>query len=303
MPIALTAGSPSPRPVRAAPQRPHERLADARLVPELGLVVGHVRVGRQRLRVAIHPGRAGSSRRPLLLFNGIGANLELAAPFMREVRGVETLIFDVPGTGGSPSRVLPYRPWMIARLAARLLDALGYGEVDVMGVSWGGGMAQQFAAQYPRRCGRVVLAATSMGATMVPGDPRVYLKMASPRRYIDKAFMRRAAPEIYGGDMRVDPAALARHIGGLGGGQRYGYFLQLLAMAGWTSLPLLWRIRQPVLVLAGSDDPLVPPVNARLLARLLPRARLEMIDCGHLFIATRAPAVARMVGEFLAGDA
>jgi hypothetical protein len=50
-----------------------------------------------------------------------------------------------------------------------------------------------------------------------------------------------------------------------------GYLFQLLAMTGWTSLPWLWSLRQPTLVPMGRDDPLVPPVNGRILARLIPR--------------------------------
>ena len=221
--------------------RAHELLDDVAFLPEHGLVVGTTKVGRQLLRVAIKPGRGTGAAppRPLLLFNGIGANLELAAGFMGRLGDIESVIFDVPGTGGSPARLLPYRPWVIARMAARLMTQLGYAEVDVMGVSWGGGMAQQFAAQYPKRCRRLVLAATSMGSVMIPGNPKVYLNMISPKRYTDKGFMRRIAPELYGGDVRTDPNALARHVDGLRGGDGYGYLLQLLAMMGWTSLPLL----------------------------------------------------------------
>ena len=94
----------------------------------------------------------------------------------------------------------------MARLARKLLDALGYGQVDVMGVSWGGGLAQQFAIQYPKRVRRLVLAATAMGGfAMVPGHPRVLLKMVNPRRYLDKGYMKRVAPELYGGALRSDP--------------------------------------------------------------------------------------------------
>ena len=59
-----------------------------------------VRVGRQELWVAVKPG--SKDRPPLLLFNGIGANLELAGPFMRAMTNVEVVIFDIPGVGGSP---------------------------------------------------------------------------------------------------------------------------------------------------------------------------------------------------------
>src|SRR5499427_448224 len=100
-------------------------------------------VERQVLRVGIRHG--DKARPPLLLFNGIGANIELVEPFLDAFDGPEAIIFDVPGVGGSPSPRLPYRPSTLARLTARLLDQLGHAEVDVLGVSWGGALAQQFA--------------------------------------------------------------------------------------------------------------------------------------------------------------
>ena len=66
---------------------------------------------------------------------------------------------------------LPYRPATLARLAKHLLDHLGHDKVDVSGVSWGGGLAQQFAKQYPRICRKLVLVSTSSGWTMVLGKP------------------------------------------------------------------------------------------------------------------------------------
>ena len=119
------------------------------------------------LRVGVRPG--DKSQPPLLLFNGIGANIELVGPFLEALDGLEAIIFDVPGVGGSPAPRLPYRPWHLARLSARLLDQLGYGHVDVLGVSWGGAIAQQFAFQQAKRCRRLILAATSPGHLMVPG--------------------------------------------------------------------------------------------------------------------------------------
>src|SRR5262249_47402990 len=80
---------------------------------------------------------------------------------------------------------------------------------------------------------------------------------------------------------------------------RLGYLLQLLAMTGWTSLPWLWSLRQPTLVPMGRDDPLVPPVNGRILARLIPNARLQMIDDGHLFMLTRPIETAMAIEAFL----
>jgi len=137
-------------------------------------------VGGQTLRVGIRSGE--KTRPPLLLFNGIGANIELVEPFLDALDGPEAIIFDVPGVGGSPAPKLPYRPRTLARLSAVLLDQLGHEQVDVLGVSWGGALAQQFAFQQAKRCRRLVLAATSPGHLMVPGKLTLLLKLATPRR-------------------------------------------------------------------------------------------------------------------------
>lgn len=261
------------------------------------LSVEHARIGRHRIRYAVRPGDPG--RPPLLFLNGIGANIELALPFIDALTGPTVVIFDVPGVGGSPTPASPYRPAGIARLAAALLDHLEFTEADVLGVSWGGAIAQQFAFQHPARCRRLILAATSPGALMVPAQPSVLLKMVTPRRYHDKAHAHRVAGDIYGGAFRGDPdlvSATFRHVRFSSKG---GYYLQLAAAWGWTSLPWLFLLRQPTLVMSGTDDPLVPPINARILSWLIPDARLEMIDCGHLFLVTRAAESARIVESFL----
>jgi poly(3-hydroxyalkanoate) depolymerase len=236
----------------------------------------------------------------LLLFNGIGANWELARPFLEALTDTSAIIFDVPGVGGSPARSMPYRPSTLAQLAADLVAELDYSEIDVAGVSWGGGIAQQFAHQYPKMCRRLVLAATSPGAIMVPARLSVLWKMATPRRYTDKDYMNRVAPEIYGGAFRKDPSLIGSHAGAMHGVRNLGYFYQLLAMTGWTSLPWLWSLPQPTLVLMGSDDPLVPVINGRILAQLIPNAKLRLIDDGHLFMVTRPRETAGIIEAFLA---
>jgi poly(3-hydroxyalkanoate) depolymerase len=255
-------------------------------------------VGKQPLRVAVK--RGSKDRPPLLLFNGVGANLELAKPFMRALTRTEAIVFDVPGVGGSPPPAGPYRPSTLARLASQLLKQMGYRRADIAGVSWGGGIAQQFAHQHYDMCRKIVLAATSPGALMIPGDPRVLWKLATPRRYVDKDFMRRVAPEIYGGAFRNNPDILAAHAKGMTGTTEKGYLYQLIAMAGWTSLPWLWTLKQPALILAGRDDPIVPLANARLMARLMPNAKLKILDDGHLFLVTSPIESAAIIETFLA---
>lgn len=254
-------------------------------------------VDGQMLRVGIRNGSA--KRPPLMMFNGIGANLELAEPFMAELTDTTGIIFDVPGVGGSPAPMFPYRPSTLARMAKRLGDILGYDRIDVSGVSWGGGLAQQFAFQYPSVCRKLILAATAPGITMFPGTPSVLSKMASPRRYTDPGYMRSIAAEIYGGSFRTDPTLITKHAAAMKGATQYGYMLQLLAMSGWTSLPWLWMLRQPTLVLAGTDDPLVPMINARMLHSMISNSRLEVIDDGHLFMVTKPRETAQVIEGFL----
>ncbi|MEX0280566.1 MAG: poly(3-hydroxyalkanoate) depolymerase [Arenibacterium sp.] len=265
-------------------------------VPD-GIDIQMINVRGQELRVAVKSG--APDRLPILMFNGIGANLELGFPFLSELGDTPAIIFDVPGVGGSPMPRLPYRPATLARLAKHLLQILGVERVDVSGVSWGGGLAQQFAFQYPKICRRLVLVATSTGWTMVPGKPSVLSKMSSIKRYTDKGYMRSIAAEIYGGDFREDDTLINAHAAGMRPSSNAGYVMQLLAMTGWTSVPWLWTLRQPTLILAGTDDPLIPLANARLLHRLIPRSRLDLIDNGHLFVVTQPKDTADRVMAFL----
>src|SRR5262249_23180885 len=243
--------------------------------------------------------RSESPPPPLLLFNGIGANIELVEPFLEALDGPEVIVFDVPGVGGSPAPWRPYRPWTLARLSVRLLDELGHEQVDVLGVSWGGAIAQQFAFQHHRRCRRLVLAATSPGHLMVPGRPSVLLKMATPRRYKDPDYMQRIAGDVYGGALRGAPELARKYLCHVRWSSDYGYYLQLFAGLGWSSLPWLRTISQSTLILAGTDDPIVPIVNARILATLIPKVRLVTIDDGHLFLVTSARDSAEIISEFL----
>jgi len=251
----------------------------------------------QRVRVGT---RACGGGVPLLIFNGIGANLELLQPLVAALDGIETVVFDVPGVGGSPAPRWPYRLRQLARLATRVLARLGHdGIVDVLGVSWGGALAQQFAFQYPRRCRRLVLAATSPGSLMVPGRLSVIAGMVNPRRYRDPAYLRDKGPALYGGALRTRSDLLQRHGRHVRVPHGRGYLYQLLATWGWTSLPWLPLLRQPTLVMAGSDDPIIPLVNARLLARMIRRARLHVVDDGHLFLVTGAAEHAVTIRAFL----
>ncbi|MGF6807102.1 poly(3-hydroxyalkanoate) depolymerase [Paraburkholderia sp. Clong3] len=280
------------------------RMTEMQLTPEsfCGMQVQMVDLDGQVLRVATCKGSDASP--PLLIFNGIGANLELAEPFVAALEDVSVIIFDIPGVGGSPAPLVPYRFSTLSVLTDRLLSRLGYdGPVDVLGVSWGGALAQQFARLYPVRCRRLILAATSPGVIMVPAKLSVLTKLIGPRRYTDPDYLQQVGAEIYGGAYRRDPSLLKEHGRHIQAPRGRGYLYQLLAASGWSSLPWLGALRQTTLVMHGNDDPIVPLANAKILAARIRHASLHVIDDGHLFLITRANDVAPVVRQFLRREA
>src|SRR5215472_14375410 len=107
---------------------------------ELSTETRIITVRSQHLRVHIRPG--DGTRRPLLLMNGIGTNLEALQPFVDALDpSLEVIRFDVPGAGDSPAPLIPYRLSVHAWIVARMLEQLDYARVDVLGISWGGLLA------------------------------------------------------------------------------------------------------------------------------------------------------------------
>ena len=280
----------------------HSSSFRGRTVPATRSIV----VGGRHLRVDVrhaHDPRSPADRVPLLLVNGIGASLELLQPFVDELPpSTEVVRFDPPGVGGSPPPAMPYRIGGLCRLIDGMLTVLGYENADVLGISWGGAVAQHFAAFQRSHCRKLVLVSTATGALMVPARPAVLARMVTPRRYLDPGYLRTVAPLLYGGSARDDPDRILRfmHADSRVGSSK-GYMYQLAAAAGWTSVPFLPMIRQPTLILAGDDDPLVPLANARLMHALIPRSRLHVYHGGHLGLVTEAaehaPVVSRFLGE------
>jgi len=122
----------------------------------------------------------------------------------------------------------------------------------------------------------------------------------TPRRYLDRGYLERIAADIYGGSARDNAEQIAAMMNnGNRVGPSVGYLYQLLAGTGWTSLPLLPRLRQPTLIVAGDDDPIIPLANARLLHRLIPNSRLHVYHGGHLALATEATELAPVIDAFL----
>jgi poly(3-hydroxyalkanoate) depolymerase len=256
-------------------------------------------VDGQKLRIAIRTGTGSDT--PILLINGIGVSLELFHPLVDVLDpSLEIIRFDAPGVGGSPLPTVPYSYPALARLVVHLLDHLGYGQVDVLGVSWGGALAQQLALQERTHCRRLILASTGTGMTMIPGRPDVLVHMLTPWRYMNPAYMERIAPDLYGGDLRKHPAFTRELAQVMHADDPLGYYYQLLATVGWTSLPWLSCLKQPTLLLAGDDDRLVPVGNARIMERLIPHAQLYIYHGGHLGLLTHAKELGHVIERFVA---
>ena len=257
----------------------------------------YVAAGGQRIRVNVRQGTGV----PLMLCNGIGASLEVLDPLVEQLNPRSTIIrFDVPGTGGSPTSMLPYGFPYLAWVLGRVLSKLEIGVVDVLGLSWGGALAQQFAFQNPRRCRRLVLVSTGTGALMVPAHPRILAKMVTPRRFSDPDYAASIAGELYGGTVRRHGEDVAQlFVRQLRAGSKMGYLHQLLAGSVWTSLFGLPAVRQQTLIVAGTDDPTIPVVNARIMHALLPHSRLYLHSGGHIDLVHNAEELAPAIDQFL----
>jgi pimeloyl-ACP methyl ester carboxylesterase len=132
--------------------------------------------------VSLRVARIGQGE-PLLLINGLGANLEMWQPLVRELAGArEVIAFDLPGTGRSARPRRPLRMPQLAQLVGDLLDGLGHRRLDVLGYSLGGIVAQELAYRAPARVSRLVLCATTPGLPSVPPDPVVTALMLTPAR-------------------------------------------------------------------------------------------------------------------------
>ena len=250
-----------------------------------------MQVGGTPLRVAIRPGTGTGP--PLLLCNGIGMRLEALRPFVDALDpAIEVIRFDAPGVGGSQLPNLPYRFTTLALLLRDMLHDLGHQQADVLGISWGGGLAQQFALCNPRLCRRLILVATSTGPqTMVPPNPLPLVKNLALRRYGD----------LWGGSAKTAPDELTRalrkaRISPLS----TGYLYQNTAALGFTTLPLLPLIRQRTLVLTGDEDPIIPVANGRILAAGIPHATLHVYHGGHVELVTRPSLLTPLITSFLA---
>lgn len=229
---------------------------------------------------------------PLLLLNGLGGLIRTFDPLREALGDYTTITLDVPGVGKSHRPRWPLRLPRHADLIAEMLKQLGIKQIDVFGVSWGGALAQEFALRHPSMVRRLILAATSAG-------PVVLVK---PSHIVD-FFARRQNPRLRNSPGSRDSLQTLLRFGvarGMLTADPRTYYHQLAALAGWTSLLRLFRLRQRTLILTGDRDTLVHPYNAHILRRTIRRAELHVLEGeGHFFVVTSAERTAQAIREFL----
>jgi 3-oxoadipate enol-lactonase len=253
----------------------------------------------------------GGSGPRLLFLSGTGGDLRRRPSVFERPIGeqFEILTLDQRGLGQTLGPDREYTMLDYAEDAIGLMDAVGWDRCHVMGVSFGGMVAQELAIRYPERFDRVVLCCTSSGGA---GNPSYPLHL-----HLDDTLPERAARQVRLSDLRRDDAWCAAHpdelqaavdqtlTGALVGadepGRSEGYRRQLLARKGLDTWDRLPRITAPVFLCGGRYDGIAPISNQLNLERQIPNTRLELFEGGHAFLNEDPRAKERVIA-FLKGE-
>lgn len=253
----------------------------------------------------LHHRLLGDPAAPRLLYvNGSGSTLAEIEPLLGPwTERFHLLVFDHRGMGESDVPEAEYSMVDLADDVIALVDAVGWSTFRMIGVSFGGMVAQHVAARVPKRVERLVLACTSSGGAGGSSYPLHELQSLPPdeqARRLPLILDTRFTPEF------VERDELARLILGARrrppeGERSRGLTLQMKARSGHDAWDLLGSIGCPVLVAAGATDGLAPPVNSLRMMERLPRATYREFEGGHMFMWQDRAAVPMLV-DFLAND-
>jgi 3-oxoadipate enol-lactonase len=251
--------------------------------------------------------RSGQGAR-LLLISGTSGDLRVRAAMFRGplCEAFDVLAYDQRGLGRSSKPDVPYSMADYADDAAALMDHVGWDSARVIGISFGGMVAQELALRHPRKVERVVLTCTSPGGAGGPSYPlqefadltgeargRRLIPLSDTRR--DEAWAK-ANPELFAealAQIGTDPYAGEP-------GRAMGARRQLEARAGHDTWERLPQISCPVMIAAGLYDGIALPQNQRNMASRIPGADLRFFDGGHVFF-TQDPTAWPAIIDFLNG--
>lgn len=239
---------------------------------------------------------------PLLLYSGIFADVHLWEGLLPYLQGFRTIAFDPPGVGKSQLPKIPMNMFTLAELGTMVLDLLEVPKAHVLGASFGGAVAQQMAFLHPSRVDKLVLVSTSYGGFALPGSPKAFYHFCNPNSYRPGMAEKTAGP-MFGGRLREEPELINTLHMSKPQSLRHAFF-RYVPLWGWTSLPWLWALKQPTLVVAGDDDPVTPLTNHKIIGRMIPNSRLHVVPGGgHLVLMDSPERVGPVVAEFLREDA